>query len=104
MPKTYLTALLTSTALIVAAPAIAEEDWDSDGDGGYSSTEFNAGNSAAGMFKEWDSDGDGMLSEDEFNAGNFAKYDANGDGVIDGDERDDLDQDFEDEDDDEDDD
>lgn len=53
---------------------------------------------------DWDSDGDGMISEAEYDGDDFAKYDINGDGKIDSEEREAFDADRDNDDNDEDDD
>lgn len=91
--------LLIGTAAIagqaVTLPALAEgEDWDKDGDGGYSEAEFSGAFGASTLFGEWDEDGDGTINEAEFVRGNFNRYDRNGDGTIDEIEREEVDRDM----------
>jgi hypothetical protein len=90
-------------AALCAAPALAQIDWDTDGDGMWSETEFTEsfeefGNlDASGdsvltedEFEGYGGDGDlagmdidasGDLSEEEFESGVFSDYDADGSGV-----------------------
>ena len=71
-------------AALTAAPAMAQEigEWDGDGDGVLNQEEFNEGFGEVGAFGEWDEDGDGALSEDEYNAGVFDSYDDDDSGAI----------------------
>lgn len=89
MTMTWLkttTAASFALALMAAAPAVAQEnydDWDSDGSETLEMEEFNTGFSENGIFDDWDMDDDGLLSEDEFGEGVYNGYDANDDGVLD---------------------
>ena len=76
-------------AALTAAPAMAQEigEWDGDGDGALNQEEFNEGwGSSFGedesAFSMWDEDGDGALNEDEYNTGVFNSYDDDESGVI----------------------
>lgn len=74
--------LLTTTAalLLTAGTALAQADWDSDGDGLINEQEFTENAPYDETFGNWDEDGDGMLSEDEFASGVYDTYDEDGDG------------------------
>ncbi len=61
----------------------AFSDWDTDGDGGLTESEFAEGASRAGLFDAWDGDGDGILIEDELMTGLYRSWDRNRDDVID---------------------
>ena len=75
-------------AALTAAPAMAQEmgEWDGDGDGAVSEQEFGEGwGSSFGdesAFSTWDEDGDGALTEEEYNAGVFGSYDDDESGAI----------------------
>ncbi len=77
-------------ATLAAAPVMAQEigDWDGDTDGTLNQDEFNQGWSenfgdGDSPFDAWDENGDGMLGEDEYNAGVFNSYDSDRNGTID---------------------
>ncbi|UWR20944.1 hypothetical protein [Sulfitobacter sp. S190] len=96
--KTLLSITATTAALAIAAPALAEEDWDSDGDGKYSREEFDAGVKLKGDFAAMDANGDRSVDEGEYNDARFTQYDRDGSGDIDEVEREDVDRDYEEED------
>lgn len=79
-----INALLLSTALLTAGPAVAQviEDWDTSGDGVLSQEEWNTGLSEMGLFSDWDADGNGSLTSDEFAGGLFGRFDDDGDGSL----------------------
>ena len=79
-------AILTA---LTAAPAMAQEigDWDGDGDGALNEEEFHEGwgnsfGEEESAYSTWDEDGDGSLTEDEYNAGVYNSYDDDGDGSL----------------------
>lgn len=51
-----------------AGPGNAFADWDTDGDGSLSRSEFRTGMGYWGVFDLWDSDRDGLLSDEEYRA------------------------------------
>ena len=85
--------LAASSALalsLLAAPALAQEfsEWDGDGDGAISKEEFNTGFGENEAFSNWDANGDGALDETELGtgfgdreAGEFSEWDQNADGL-----------------------
>ena len=63
--------ILTLAALLTAGgvsgdPRERFSEWDSDGNGRLSETEWQAGFDDMGLFALWDTDGDGGLSEQEW--------------------------------------
>lgn len=60
-------------------------DFDMDGDAMLNDAEFGEAEGNR-RFMSYDADGSGDVSEEEFRAGEFSRYDASGDGMIDGDE------------------
>ena len=75
-------------ATLTAAPAMAQDinEWDGDGDGALNEQEFTEGWGSTfedeSAFSTWDEDGDGALNEDEYNAGVFNSYDDDASGAI----------------------
>jgi hypothetical protein len=86
-----LAASSTLALSLLAAPALAQEfgEWDGDGDGAISGEEFNTGFGENGAFGSWDANGDGGLDETELGTGfgdrevgEFSDWDGNADGRV----------------------
>ena len=58
-------------------------DWDANGDDTIRPNEAAAGLEAGTLWGQWDQDGNGVLSRSEFDAAVFAAWDTNGDGFVD---------------------
>lgn len=73
-------ALIALAGAPLAAQGIA--DWDGDGDGVLSESEFSGGILDSGIFEDWDADSDGVIGYTELSDGLYRTWDANDDGEV----------------------
>lgn len=81
--KLWIAAGLSVVALSAHAAAENElSDWDTNGDGHITQSEWGNSCTDSNLFTNWDTDNDGLIDDDEYATGLFRHWDSNGDGVL----------------------
>ena len=84
MQSKWLIATGLSIAALGASAATPNQisDWDSDGNGSISQSEWGNQCTQSDLFDNWDTDNDGLIDDDEYATGLFRHWDENDNGVL----------------------